>query len=122
MPIYGEWENPALRRCDCKKVFRTIKQAERSARRLSMRLGDLLIAYHCYDCGKFHVGHADQSQWIVQAAPANEVRVCCANCKGPISAERKEMVAACGGAETCCSSRCSAKWARKRRHAKRKRM
>jgi len=25
-----------------------------------------MIAYECYDCGRFHVGHADNSQRLVR--------------------------------------------------------
>ena len=66
MPIFGQWENPSLRRCDGKSAYSS-KKAEKAARLASKRTGDLIVAYMCYHCGKWHIGHADKSQHIVRA-------------------------------------------------------
>jgi hypothetical protein len=57
--IWGEWQNPALTRCDSKLAFRSLNQAAVQAERASNRTGELIIAYTCFDCGAFHIGHAD---------------------------------------------------------------
>jgi hypothetical protein len=66
MPILGQWRNPARRRCDGKAAYPRLETAEMAARRDSLRTGDYIIAYKCYDCGKWHIGHADLSQYIVR--------------------------------------------------------
>lgn len=48
MPIYGEWKNPAPRRCDSKGAYLTWKVAESVAQEVSMGKGELVIAYHCF--------------------------------------------------------------------------
>jgi hypothetical protein len=120
MPIYGEWRNPALKRCNSKQAFRSLEQAETIAQRLSVRLDELLIAYTCFDCGRAHVGHADYSQLLIRMVPDDSHRLECANCKGPISDERIATQAFEGLVAYCCSPKCQRKWARKKRHAKRK--
>jgi hypothetical protein len=120
MPIYGEWRNPALKRCDPKRAFPSLELAEKAAQRLSLRLNELLIAYPCFDCGRHHVGHADYSQLLIRMAPDGSHRLECANCKGPISDERRATLAFEGQVAYCCSPKCQRKWAKKKRHAKRK--
>lgn len=57
------WRNKAHEsRCEGKHGFQKAEVAEQSARAASLRTGQLIIAYRCYDCGLWHIGHADQSQ------------------------------------------------------------
>jgi hypothetical protein len=52
------------RRCDGKRSYRWMKQATKQAKLATERAGKLIIAYECYDCGAWHIGHADLSQQI----------------------------------------------------------
>jgi hypothetical protein len=38
--------------------------AEIKACSATSRAGQLIIAYQCFDCGAFHIGHPDPSQWL----------------------------------------------------------
>ncbi len=40
--------------------------ADRMAERASRRTGALIISYKCFDCGSWHIGHADQVQLAVR--------------------------------------------------------
>ena len=50
------------RRCGRKQGYRTPEQAERRAREASEKTGELIIVYKCFDCGMWHIGHADHCQ------------------------------------------------------------
>jgi hypothetical protein len=54
-------------RCQGKIPYRTIERAELVAAKRSLVLSELLIAYECFDCGRFHIGHADASQKALRA-------------------------------------------------------
>jgi hypothetical protein len=69
MPIDGEWKNPARGRCYRKKRYPNWDLAEMAAEKASLVTGDLIIAYKCVDCRKFHIGHADLAQTIVRRPP-----------------------------------------------------
>jgi hypothetical protein len=62
------------RRCDGKKPHKFITSAARSAKRATELSGSLIIAYECYDCGAFHIGHADLSQKIAFEQAIAEAR------------------------------------------------
>jgi hypothetical protein len=59
------WEPPSTRRCD-DKVALTESRAINAARRVTRRTGELLVAYRCYDCGHWHIGHADKAQKLAR--------------------------------------------------------
>jgi hypothetical protein len=60
------WRNPiTARRCDGKRAYRTVEYASKVAKGDSERSGDYIVAYFCYDCGLWHVGHADLTQKII---------------------------------------------------------
>jgi hypothetical protein len=57
------WRNPATAaRCDGKARYNSQDKAQKKARAASLRSGDLIIGYKCFDCGFYHIGHADLSQ------------------------------------------------------------
>src|SRR6266478_2095884 len=84
----------------------------------SLRTGDLIVAYECYDCGKFHIGHADQSQKIVREVAVSSVNSNCRRCNAPISDERRYQAAESGNSTVYCSRKCQDKWGKKKRQAK----
>jgi hypothetical protein len=122
VPIIGEWRNPAVRRCLGKQAYRRIKIAEKVAHRVSEQKGELLIAYECFDCGRFHVGHADRSQQIVReeaerswfSLPTN-----CPHCGGPIPEERRVAARESGNRNVYCSTKCQQKGGKKARRGRR---
>jgi hypothetical protein len=63
IPEMTPWRNKAHEaRCEGKHGFKKAEVAEQSAHTASLRTGQLIISYRCYDCGLWHIGHADQSQ------------------------------------------------------------
>ena len=117
MPIYGEWTNPGIRRCYGKIRYKQIEKATQVAERMSMKSGEILIAYQCPDCLRFHVGHADHTQLLVFNLPA----VCCFRCKGPITrAQKLKAMETWDGIHAYCSEKCEAE-DRVRREGRRRR-
>ena len=57
--IKGVWKNPTKSRCDVKRAYPSMAIAEARANRATRRAGHLIIAYKCFDCGAFHIGHPD---------------------------------------------------------------
>ena len=88
MPIPGVWRNPAIRRCNRKNEYSSWSRAEAKAEEASLRAGDLIIAYECYDRGKFHIGHADESQKIARQARDTSLPWDCPRCDRPVPPER----------------------------------
>jgi hypothetical protein len=110
--IWGEWQNPALTRCDSKRAYRSLKQAAVQAELASNRTGELIIAYTCFDCGVFHIGHADLSQYLANVALVDPG---CRECNLPIPEAKKRRARACSAKAIYCSDRCQKVAERKRR-------
>lgn len=128
MPINGEWKNPALRRCDRKAAYPSWKVAESVAQKISIRTGELLIAYQCFDCNRFHVGHADRSQIIVRenaSKPKTKVHTpivfptACPHCGQPIPDERRRAAQDSHTPIVYCSRKCQQKGSRRARRERR---
>jgi hypothetical protein len=122
MPVIGEWSNPAIKRCIGKQAYRGIRIAEKVAQRDSLRTGELIIAYQCFDCGRFHVGHADRCQHIVRQQVERRgysLPTACPHCGGPISEERRIAARESGNRNVYCSKKCQRKGGKKARHARR---
>jgi len=119
LPIIGEWKNPALRRRVGKQAYRRITIAEKVAARDSQRTGELIIAYQCFDCLRFHVGHADQSQQIARQHRGFSLPTTCPHCGEPIPEERRQAARESGNLTVYCSKKCSRKGAKKARNARR---
>lgn len=124
MPIFGHWSNPGCRRCEGKIGYRYSVSAEKVARRMSIKSGELLVAYRCFDCGSFHVGHGDLAQVLVrqerdpprpQTLPAT-----CPRCDQPIPDERRVAALAAGTKSVYCSQACQKRHSRHLRREKRR--
>jgi hypothetical protein len=113
--IKGEWKNPALKRCDSKLAYRSLNLAAARAEQASNRTGELIIAYTCFDCGVFHIGHADLSQ---QLAHSVLLEPGCRQCGQTIPEAKKRQARAYSSKPIYCSTRCQ-KVAKKRRSAQR---
>lgn len=123
MPINGEWFNPALGRCYRKTRYPNSGIAEAAARRASLKTGELIIAYKCIDCRRFHIGHADESQIIAHQRPdpPKSVRpialpTICPHCNEAIPDERRREAERSGSPTVYCSRKCQQKHSRKARH------
>jgi len=120
VPIIGRWENPAVARCYGKQAYRKMTTAEEVAQRDSKRLGTLVVAYECYDCGDFHVGHADLSQRLArQNLDKNGLPTVCPYCSEPIPEERRQCAWESRSRNVYCSKRCQEKGGKKARGARR---
>jgi hypothetical protein len=62
--ITAQWHPGPQRRCADKRRHSGL-YATRLAERQTARAGALIIAYKCVDCGYWHIGHADRSQFKV---------------------------------------------------------
>lgn len=60
--IEGSWKPGPKHRCEGKIGFYSAKRAEASAENMSRKLEEWLVAYDCYTCGMFHVGHASPTE------------------------------------------------------------
>jgi hypothetical protein len=48
-----------------------------------------VIAYQCYDHGRFHIGHADKTQIAVREKSLATINTHCPGCSEPVSVERR---------------------------------
>jgi hypothetical protein len=92
-----------LRRCARKRCFRNPRKADEAARRASIKSGELIISYQCYDCRQWHIGHADPSQILARTSPGYPV---CEVCLQRIPADRLESSRRKGTRVTTCSRYC----------------
>lgn len=118
LPIDGVWRNPAIRRCYRKIAYSSWQKAEERAEKASLRTGDLIVAYQCYECGRFHIGHADRSQKIVREVAVSSLNSQCPRCNAQISDERRYQAAESGNSTVFCSPKCRKKFGEKRRRAR----
>lgn len=107
-----QWINPAhFSRCHGKRRFHSMVLAERKAEQASLRTGDLILAYECCDCGRFHIGHADPSQTLARTPRIDHP---CKQCGGAIPAFKKQRARFFQGVAVYCSDRCKKNAAKKR--------
>ena len=97
------WEIFSSRRCAGKTRFPNMARAERRAEALSIRTGDLILAYECADCGRFHVGHADLSQRLARAIHVDRN---CLRCGKPIYETLQQKAKRWGSPSLYCSAGC----------------
>ena len=112
MPINGEWFNPGTVRCYRKRRYTSWVLAETAAEKASLKTGELIIAYECPDCHKFHIGHADKAQQIIREpalVPADLLPTLCPRCGQPIAEERRLAAMESGNFNVYCSRKCSTK-------------
>ena len=103
------------KRCERKRAYRKATLAEQDARRASQKSGDLIIAYQCYDCGWWHIGHADASQI---AARQRVGKPLCVICNQPIAEARRKQARRSGNITMTCSWPCAKQFKRQRRAAR----
>jgi DNA-directed RNA polymerase subunit RPC12/RpoP len=75
------WLNPAAAsRCYGKAGFRRWEKAEILAERASLKTGTLIVAYQCFDCGRIHIGHADETQVRIRKEMLLQANTTCPRC------------------------------------------
>ena len=70
-----------------RQKFRSAKLADALAEKASRETGELIISYQCFDCGKWHIGHADEAQLAARNL-AGAKRIFCVICDKLIPADR----------------------------------
>ena len=117
--ITGNWKDRAYARCFRKRRYQCMAKAEEVAQRASRRTGDLIIAYQCFECLRYHVGHADESQKIVRDTPyVRSMPATCPHCNAPIPEDRRYAAIETGSPTVYCSFACQKKAGRKRQRAR----
>ncbi len=113
----AHWKNPAhFRRCESKRAYPSLGEAEVQAARASDRTGELILAYTCCDCGSAHIGHADLSQQLARVPHMDRP---CLHCGGTIPEAKKLKAARLHAQALYCSDRCQGWASLKRRDARR---
>ncbi len=57
----------------------------RHAQECSLKTGQIIVAYQCPDCRRFHIGHADSTQLLVREQELNSLPRSCTVCGGFIT-------------------------------------
>jgi hypothetical protein len=94
-------------RCECKRRFRKPETADRAAEKASRKTGDLIITYQCFDCGKWHIGHADPAQRAARGLPPAPQKVFCVICGKSIHLKRIARARARYEVVDTCSAHCA---------------
>jgi hypothetical protein len=110
LQIFGEWRNPAFRRCYRKIAYSTWKKAEERAEKAGIRTGELIHAYKCPECRMFHIGHPDQSEKIRRELAVWSLNSRCPRCNRTVSDERRYQAAESGKTTVYCSQKCQDSW------------
>lgn len=90
-------------RCARKEALPNAGVADKLAQRASEKSGELIISYECFDCGMWHIGHADESQIAAHIPPDPT----CVYCHKPIPEDRLAKAKRQGIKITTCSKRCT---------------
>jgi len=102
-------------RCGTKRAFRKPAKADEAAMKASLKTGELIISYQCYDCERWHIGHADETQVLARRQALNPL---CIICGKEISEIRRTRARSSGNTTDVCSSHCAHQ---KKRRAKQER-
>lgn len=62
-------EKPSCRSVRSQARLSNMEASRKIAEKQSNKTGELIIAYQCFDCSWFHIGHADESQKIIRKLP-----------------------------------------------------
>lgn len=100
------------KRCARKRYYQHAEPADCAAQRASKRSGELILSYKCYDCGGWHIGHADAAQIAAREAMSKPI---CAICEKPIPEARLAKAAHYKTRTTTCSPPCARRLAAQRR-------
>jgi hypothetical protein len=90
-------------RCTRKRRYRKANLADAAAQRASIRTGELIISYQCYECLQWHIGHADKSQILARTSPGRPI---CEICAEPTPFDRLDKAKRQGRPLTTCSQVC----------------
>ena len=99
----GRSSPASLLRCQRKRTYWNGTLADKAAQRASAKTGELIISYQCYECHRWHIGHADLSQILARIPPG---RALCEVCGQPIDANRLDKAKKSGTLTTTCSKPC----------------
>lgn len=91
-------------RCARKQAFRSAAQADALAEKASKKTGGLIISYQCFECGGWHIGHADKSQIAARKLSQNTR---CLNCGERILIARLDWAKRSGTKTNACSQACA---------------
>ena len=106
------WKKHLFSRCEQKQGFEYPSVADRLAKEASQKTGELIISYQCYDCGLWHLGHADESQIRVRV-PLDEAL--CVVCGAIIPEARLRKAKRYGTTTRTCKPGCANRLKRRRR-------
>ncbi len=90
-------------------------QATRKAIKASRKTGELIIAYECFSCGGWHIGHADETQLAARNMQQGDPLPLCSVCGKLIPPRRLRKAARLKSVTTTCSPACTARARRQRR-------
>ena len=111
-----DWlEQRRERHCKGKQSYHTARQADAVAEKMTHKTHELLISYQCHDCGRWHIGHADESQ-ILARVPTS--RPTCVICRELISEARLKKAQYYHNTTTTCSRPCASELKRRRAQQK----
>jgi hypothetical protein len=106
------WLKSHHARCEHKQGFEYPSVADRLAKEASQKTGELIISYRCFDCGLWHIGHADESQLRVRL-PLDQAL--CVVCGSVIPEARLRKAKRYGTTTRTCKPGCTHQLKRKRR-------
>jgi hypothetical protein len=105
MDDLSDLRKQAITRCDRKRGFWSAKKADELAMKATAKAGQLIVSYQCYECGLWHIGHADLSD-ILAHRPRGKQK--CEVCKRLIAGSRMGKARRLGIRITTCSKACQA--------------
>jgi hypothetical protein len=100
------------KRCGNKRAYKDAEVADRKAEKASRKTKELIISYKCIDCGRWHIGHADQAQ-ILARIPLEEAL--CVVCGKLIPERRLRKAKRYGTITRTCKPGCAHRLANLRR-------
>jgi hypothetical protein len=98
-------------RCTRKGGLRTAEFADEMAEKASRKTGELIISYKCYDCGRWHIGHADKTQLAARNLKPGEPLPFCTICDRLIPKHRHTS----RSPVTTCSKHCATELGRRKK-------
>jgi len=101
--MMDELREQSIRRCDRKQGYRNPKLADQLAERATRKSGQLVVSYPCYECGLWHIGHAEVAQVLARMLPGPSN---CEICGRPIHPNRVLKGNRKGARVTTCSKPC----------------
>src|SRR5207302_8076086 len=101
--IMDELRHQSILRCERKRAYRDPRLADKLAQRATRKAGQLVISYQCYECGMWHIGHADVAEVLARLSPGRPI---CEICGRIIEVTRLDKARRNGTRIPTCSKRC----------------